>query len=262
MPSSMTPLISISDLIHDSWVFFKNDWKTIVKRNAWTIPVLLVYIALYFAGLGTGYYVLTLLGLLVLLVGSILVNLHTSRSILAKDGGATQQTQPKSLTQLFWPALLICIICALGALGGSILFLLPGIWFAIASGFAAFAYLEEGVTGTAAVGRSMELVKGRWWKTLWRLLLPGLIFQIVLGVLSGIVFIVPTIVATIGGAGAMMSMSEGGSGALGAASIPILIIAGILFIAAIVVNILLMLVGTGLMQVVQVKVFHALKATR
>lgn len=258
----MTPLISISDLIHESWNFFKNDWKTIVKRNAWLIPVMIAYFALYMAGIATSRPVLILLGLLVLLVGSIFVTLHVSRYLLAKDGGAAQSTQNKSLMELFWPGLVISLVSGLGVLGGSILFLLPGIWFAIASGFALFAYLEEGTTGTSAIGRSMELVKGRWWSTLWRLFVPGLVFQLVLGVISFVVFIVPAIVAGIGGLGAMMSFSEGGSGAMGAASVPILIIAGILFIAAIVINMLLSLVAAGLMQVVQVKLFHGLKASR
>ena len=60
----MTPLISISDLIHESWNFFKNDWKTIVKRNAWLIPVMIAYFALYMAGIATSRPVLILLGLL------------------------------------------------------------------------------------------------------------------------------------------------------------------------------------------------------
>ena len=258
----MTSLISISDLIHESWVFFKNDWKAITKRNAWLIPLIIVYIALYSVGLATNHPLIVLLGVLILMIGSILVTLNVSRYLLTKDGGATQATKDKSLVQLLLPALLIGLLSALGVLGGSVLFLLPGIWFGVASSFAYFAYLEEGVTGAGALGRSMELVKGRWWKSLWRLVIPGLIFQIIIGIISSAIFIVPVIIAAIGGAGAIMSFSEGGSGALGAASVPILIIAALLFIVAMVINALLTLVATGLMGVVQTKLFHSLKSTR
>lgn len=258
----MTPLITISDLIHESWVFFRNDWKTICKRNALIIPALIVYFALYVFGLATNRPLLVLLGVLIIMVASIFVSIHSGRYVLAKDGGASQATKDSSLTQLFLPTLLICIITGLGALGGSILFLLPGIWFGVATGFSMLVFLEEGTKGTAAIGRSMELVKGRWWKTLWRLIVPAIVFQVVIGIISFVTFIIPSIVAGIGGAGAMMSMSEGGSGALGAASVPILIIAGILFIAAVVINILCMLALTGLMQVTQTKLFHSLKVSR
>lgn len=258
----MTSLISISDLIHESWIFFKSDWKAITLRNAWMIPLIIVYVTFYAIGLATNHPFLVLLGILVLMIGSILVTLNVTRYLLTKEGGASQATKDKGLAQLFLPALLIGLLSVLGVLGGSLLFLLPGIWFGVASSFAYFAFLEEGVTGAGALGRSMELVKGRWWKSLWRLFIPGLVFQIIIGIISSAIFIVPVIIAAIGGVGAMMSFSEGGSGALGAASLPILIISALLFIVAFVINILLSLVGSGLMQVVQTKLFHSLKSSR
>jgi hypothetical protein len=259
----MTPLISISDLIHDSWVLFKSDWKAIVKRNLWVIPVMIVYFILYAVGIGTKQLWVSFIGLVVLMIGSLAVALHAMRYALAKDGGTmVQATKEKSLTQLFWPTVLICLMTGLAVLGGMILFILPGIWFSIAAGFSALAYLEEGVTGTAALSRSMELVKGRWWKTLWRLIFPSIVFQIIIGIINLAVYAVPVLLAVIGGAAAIMSFSEGGSGGLSAASIPVLILAGILFIAAVIVNLFLSLVTTGLMQVVHAKLFHSLKASR
>ncbi len=258
----MNTLISISDLIHESWSFFRNDWKTITKRNAWLLPVMVVYFALYIGGSAKGVLWLAGLGMLILLVGSIFVTLHATRYVLAKDGGTNQATKDKTLSSMFWPVLLICIISGLGAMGGMILFILPGIWFAIATGFAICAYIEEGKTGTSSLGRSMELVKGRWWKTLWRIVIPSFVFQIVLGIISLAALAVPVLFAAIGGAGAMLSMTGQGSSAMGAASVPILIFAGLLFIAAIVVNFLLSLVANGLAQVVQVKLYHSLKASR
>ncbi len=259
----MNPLISISDLIYHSWSFFKADWKKITARNAWLVPVMIVYFVLYFAGFATGRFWLNAIGLLILLVGSILVRLHVFHYLLGQDAPTTTlATQGKSLSQLFLPALLIAIVTGLGILGGSILLLLPGIWFAIAAGFGIFVYLEEGLTGTAAIGRSMELVKGRWWKTLWRLVIPAIVVQLVIGIISMLTIIVPVILAAVGGAGAMMALSEGGSGRLVGASLPILIIAGILFIAAILVNLFLSLISMGVIEVIYTKLFHSLKASR
>ncbi|MBP9762138.1 hypothetical protein KBD34_00820 [Patescibacteria group bacterium] len=258
----MNTLISISDLITESWNFFSKDWKTIVKRNAWLVPVMVVYFALYFGGVAMKIEWLTLLGLAVLLIGSILVTVHAMRYVLHADGNVTQATAEKSISQLFLPVCIVGIIVALGSLGGFILLILPGIWFRVASAFSFAAYLEEGQGGTNAVGRSLELVKGRWWKTLWRLLLPSIVFQAIIGLISFATFIIPIILLAVGGAGAMMRFSEGGSPALSGGSLPILIAAGILFIAALIVNLGLSLVATGLAQVVQAKLFHSLKASR
>lgn len=259
----MTPLISISDLIHESWVFFKNDWKAIVKRNAWLLLVMVAFYPLYMGGIALESVWMVLLGALVFGVGALLVTVHATRYVLAKDGGAiVQATKDKTLSQLFVPVLVIAVITLLAYLGGTILFILPGIWFVIAASFAFPVYLEEGTTGTNAISRSMELVKGRWWKTLWRTIFPALVFQIIIGIISLALYVIPIVFAIIGGAAAIMSFSEGGSAGLSAASLPMLIIAGLLFIVATVANLLLSLAGTGLSQVVSAKLFHSLKVSR
>lgn len=259
----MTPLPSISDLISTSWDFFKSDWKTITARNAWIIPVMVIYFAFSIAGSALQYSWMILLGVLALTVGSILVTLHVARYILVKDSPSTQQaTKELTLRDLFWPTIVIGIVTALSTLGGFMLFLLPGIWFSIAAGFAIFVYIEEGTTGVNALSRSMELVKGRWWKTFWRLVLPSIVFQAISGIIALAVFAVPTVIAVIGGAAALSSFSEGGAGGMAAASIPLLIVAGILFLVALLISFFLSLIVTGLTQVVQTKLFHALKDSR
>ncbi len=258
----MTSLISISDLIHESWVFFKSDWKSIVKRNAWFIPAIIVFYAFYLGGIFAKNPAMVIISALLFVVCSILISIHAMRYIIAKDGGAVQATSSRSLLQLFGPALLIGLLTGFAVLGGYILLILPGIWFAVASSMAISAFLEEGVTGTTAIARSMELVKGRWWKTLWRMILPSFVFQLIIGLISTVVYIIPIVLAVVGGAAAAMSFSEGASSGMSAASIPVLIIAGVLFIAATVVNLLLMLVSSGLSQVVHAKLFHSLKASR
>ena len=259
----MTSLISISDLIHESWVFFKNDWKAIVKRNAWMVLVMVAFYPLYMGGIAMESSLMILLSVLVFCVGILFVTLHAMRYILAKDGGQiAQATQGKTLSQLFVPTFLITLLSWLAGMGGMVLFIIPGIWFIIAAGQAIAVYLEEGTTGTNAIARSIDLVKGRWWKTLWRTIFPALVFQIIIGIISFAIYIVPIVFAIIGGAAAIMGFSEGGSTGLSAASLPMLIIAGLLFIVATVANLLLSLVGTGLSQVVSAKLFHSLKASR
>lgn len=259
----MTPLPSISDLISTSWDFFKDDWKTITLRNAWIIPVTVIYLAFYIAGIALNHTWILLLGILALAVGSILVTLHVARYILAKDSPSTQQaTKELTLRDLFWPTIVIGILATLSTLGGFILFLLPGIWFSIAASFAIFVYIEEGTTGINALSRSMELVKGRWWKTFWRLVLPSIVFQAITSIITLAVFAVPTVIAVIGGAAAISSFSEGGTGGIAAASIPLLILAGILFLLALLISFFLSLIVTGLTQVVQSKLFHALKESQ
>lgn len=259
----MTSLISISDLIHESWTFFKQDWKAIVKRNLWLLPITIAYIALDVVGNLIDQSWLSIVGAILLSVGTIGVTIHVMRYLLARDGEPKQASEGKPISELILPAIIISLITMLGILGGSILFLIPGIWFGIAASFGLIFFLEEGTTGTKAISQSMHLVKGRWWMTLWRTFVPSLVFQLILGVISLLTFVLPIILFVAGGAGAIAALYSGsGSNFMSAASLPLLIIAGILFILALIVNFGLYLVLISLREVTMVKLFHSLKASR
>ncbi len=81
----------------------------------------------------------------------------------------------KGVARLIWPAIFTSILGGLAVLGGIILLIIPGIIFSVWFAFGTYAVAMDGKRGAEALSWSKNLVKGRWWATLWRLLLPGLI---------------------------------------------------------------------------------------
>jgi MFS family permease len=84
--------------------------------------------------------------------------------------------------------LLITVLFGLGVLLGTLALIVPGIWLYLAWSFAIPVLLVEGLRGRKALGRSFELVKGRWWRTFGVIvvgfILGGVVSAIVQGVFS------------------------------------------------------------------------------
>lgn len=69
----------------------------------------------------------------------------------------------------------VVFLVALAVTIGMVACILPGIWLLVAFSVAIPALVVEGVRGTAALGRSYDLVKGRWWATLGRFIVAALL---------------------------------------------------------------------------------------
>ena len=96
-----------------------------------------------------------------------------------------KETLQKS-SHLIWPAIIITIIVILIVIGGVILFIIPGIIFAVWYAFAYYEVVFENKTGMEALRASKLLIAGRWGGILWRLFVPGLAFGILIGLISNI----------------------------------------------------------------------------
>ena len=70
-----------------------------------------------------------------------------------------------------WVSILVSFI----TLGGSMLFIIPGIIFSIWFAFSTYVLVSEDLRGMNALFRSKQLVDGYWWKVLWRFIVMGLI---------------------------------------------------------------------------------------
>ena len=77
---------------------------------------------------------------------------------------------------------------------GAIALLLPGIWLYIAWVFALPVLLVEGLRGPVALGRSYNLVRGRWWRT-FSVIALGFLLAIVISTLARGVFLLGLLVA-------------------------------------------------------------------
>lgn len=85
----------------------------------------------------------------------------------------------KEANKYFWSFIMISIASIFFVLLWMLLFIIPGIVASIFYTFAVFALVFEDFRSTAALKRSKELVKGRWWAVFGRTLFLGLIFLIV-----------------------------------------------------------------------------------
>ena len=84
-----------------------------------------------------------------------------------------------------WSTLWLSVLLLIGLVVASILFLLPGIWLAVAWSVAIPVLLVERTGGAAALRRSFRLVRGLWWSTLARLLVAALLILVATSVISG-----------------------------------------------------------------------------
>jgi hypothetical protein len=87
------------------------------------------------------------------------------------------------LRSLVW----VTILAGLGAGLGLLFCIAPGVWLWAAWGVAIPVVLTEGVRGTKALGRSFNLVQGRWWPVFAVLLLAFVLASVVSGVVGGAV---------------------------------------------------------------------------
>ncbi len=79
-----------------------------------------------------------------------------------------------------------------GSIGGLILLIVLVLWF----WFAGFALLLEGKTIIAALRHAHELIRGRFFATLWRLIIPKILFKSVIIIAHIILFQLFTILLT------------------------------------------------------------------
>jgi len=72
----------------------------------------------------------------------------------------------KKIGSFFWVALL----AGLANFAGFLLLIIPGIIFSVWFAFSPYVFVAENLRGIAALKRSRELVRGRWWPVFGRIL--------------------------------------------------------------------------------------------
>ena len=81
----------------------------------------------------------------------------------------------------------IVLLGGLLTIVGAIFCIIPGIYLGVAFAVALPVLMSEGQRGSKALGRSRELIRGRWWKTALTLLVAGLLASILSGLVTGVV---------------------------------------------------------------------------
>ncbi|MFH1291959.1 MAG: hypothetical protein ABIH87_02060 [bacterium] len=81
---------------------------------------------------------------------------------------------------LIWPAILITILVILIMIGGYILFIIPGVIFMIWFIFVFYAVVLDEKKVIESLSFSKNLVVGRWWPIVLRLILPLILFGLII----------------------------------------------------------------------------------
>jgi len=83
-----------------------------------------------------------------------------------------------------WSIIGVSLLVGLVIVLGLIALVIPGIWFAGMLFASVIVIVTENVRGTAAMGRSWNLVKGHWWHTFGTLFVAGIIAGIVSAIIQ------------------------------------------------------------------------------
>ena len=190
------PLLSISELLEQSWQHVRENADSLTKRTSLFVLLALISFGLNLIAyafpdtISPGVRLLDLL--LIQLIGAGYVSMRLTQLILSQETGdkKIEAEGGKAFPRYVW----VSILTFLATLGGAFVFVLPGIWLVVVLSFATLLSLEDRRTGTQALAASAELVKGRWWATLVRLIVPGFLllclYFLVTNVLNGLVTLI------------------------------------------------------------------------
>jgi hypothetical protein len=90
------------------------------------------------------------------------------------DAGAALSASVRRIPGMVWIGIIYAIVVVIGLIG----IVIGAVYLYVACSLAFAAYVVEGKSGFAALGRSRELVRGRWWPTFGALLLYGVVAAI------------------------------------------------------------------------------------
>jgi len=192
-------LITISELLTQSW---DNYLKTLRRFAPFLGVLLAVFIVRYFLGF-TGLYLnaytklSTLsvdLAIMLIIVALSFLGVWTSLAII-KSTELIKKNLPLmtfkesyiKTTHYIIPTILLSLLIALIVMVGSVLFLIPGIIFAIWYYFVNYIIIFEDQTNLTALKTSKQLIVGRWFSMAFRIVIPKIIFLIGVIVLSAVI---------------------------------------------------------------------------
>ncbi len=198
------------ELFKDSWLFFKSHWTTLLVISVGFAIVSYIYnnlLPLFISGIlghiiqnvhvsGLAILFNTIAGILffAFVIGSIALSCIQNMIIplatneLLENKPFAFKDSIKRLIRMtpayFWMIILMSLIM----FGGLILFIIPGVYFALVLRFAAIALIVDGKRGFAAIAHSQALFKGRFWKVIGKTAYP-ILYSLGLFALAAIIII-------------------------------------------------------------------------
>ena len=227
-----TPLIGYRALFTASWQLLKINWKVFVKAfciaGALLVSMLVVIVAAVAAGVSVdsvqqaspamlvGFGIGVLVLILLFSVALTGVNFSIIRNLTALDRSETFSESVRWSFKNIVPIIILGLFIYLATQTGYLLFVIPGIAFVVYTYFAKYVLATQEVKGLDAMVRSTELVYGRFWGVLGRLLFVSVtaiilvVFLILVGItilaVAGLGFDQTGIQTIVAGAGVGLMM--------------------------------------------------------
>jgi len=175
----ITSLPGIGDLLSRSWQIYKA--RIGVFLGIMILPALLLLlfsILLLIPSLRLNFPALIFVTPFIFLI-FIIIQIWASISLLYAIKEREQKIGIRESFVKGWHKIIsyfwISLLAGLIVLVGFLLFIVPGIIFAIWFSLATYVLVAEGLTGMKALSRSKQLVSGYWWPVFGRFLLIGII---------------------------------------------------------------------------------------
>lgn len=190
-------LKTATELVVDSWNLYTKNWRKFLPfMLMFFLPTLILsalgtitlYLEMYLPSSSLASNIIILIVFAASLVFAIWVTVALAKTIL--DCMLAKPTEWREAfstsSSLIWPVILTSFLVTLTVIGGTLLFIIPGIIFAVWYSFASYAVIFEGAKGLSALRASKSLVVGRWWPIAWRLCVTAVIFGFLSSVLSNV----------------------------------------------------------------------------
>jgi len=192
-------LITAKEIIVNSWETYSKNWKKLLPYMGLLFASSLTLGIIGIIGLKIEQYLFK--GGLVfannLLVAALVVALllftlwitiamtKNLRQLVEKNEELNIKENFSQTGKYLWPVIWVSFLMLLTVIGGFILFMVPALIFAVWFAYYFYTVIFEEKNGIAALKSSRNLVMGRWWRTLWLLIAPGLFYGVIIMALQG-----------------------------------------------------------------------------
>ncbi len=181
-------MLSLSDIISQAWRFYTKNFETLIPYMALLFLPTALLSALGLVGMSIDKFlpnsiIASNIIIFIIFLASLIFSFWATIALI--KGLAVLLQNPARhawrasfsyAAPLFWPFAFTSFLVGLVIMAGTLLFIIPGIIFALWYAFAGYAVMLDGQTGLAAMRFSKGLVVGRWWSIALRLVIPSLLF--------------------------------------------------------------------------------------
>lgn len=185
-PLSSQPKISslpgIGDLLSRTWQIYKERiWVFFgIMVLPWLVNFFIIGLPITFLYTSRPQLMPVLpLILIILVTVLIVINLWAGVALIYAIKEREQKIGIKESFIKGWhkiiPYLWISFLVGIVTFIGFLLFIIPGIIFAVWFSLATYVLVAEDLTGTKALSRSKQLVSDNWWRVFWRLIAISII---------------------------------------------------------------------------------------